>query len=275
MCPHLLACRQLLVADQRKQQQRPTQATADDMAIRGFVLEAYAYVVIVSNITPYGVYGPRTVPLDSFVSSLERLEGYDTFGSFFGGCHALFELIPAVALFGQKRLAEEEWGCCSDESLAEFQRLSHAIASWESPPPDPHMASWAAEYYAFGDMYRHALFIFLKAGMCGSVVSSPKTICEIQEHVDTIWPKVSMVSNSPFGSTMMWPTMIVGSCLLQRNTRASLRARMEWPKRWRLMQVVEASRLLTLLWQSNDARAYGPYGLAFIMKQNQINFGMT
>lgn len=69
--------------------------------------------------------------------------------------------------------------------------------------------------------------------------------------------------------------MILGSCLIQEEQRRQLNGNMENPTRWRVTQVVQAGRLLKMLWESQDDRAYGPYGLAFIMEKHNLNFSMS
>ena len=270
--PHLRATRQLILDLQKR---LANGGLVEDKKLQGFVLEVYAYLALVSNIIPYGIVQERTLPLDPFITSLGGLKEYETFGIFFGCCHSLFELIPSISVLATKRLREEELSMRSEETVSMYNGLLSRLEEWRAPPLDPEMAEWKSAHIATGKMYRHALFAYLKAAMCGSVVDNPKVIYQLQQHIDEVWPILDEVRNSPYGTTILWPLLIIGSCVVREDQRHSLRNRLESPGQWRMSQVIQALRLLNLLWDSNDRHAFGPYGLYFTMKEHGINFCMA
>lgn len=44
--------------------------------------------------------------------------------------------------------------------------------------------------------------------------------------------------------------------------------------RWRVNQVLTAEKILKLLWKDSDERAFGPYGLYFVMDKHDISMPM-
>ena len=178
-------------------------------------------------------------------------------------------------MLATKRLREEELSMRSEESVSMYNGLLSRLEAWRSPPLDREIVEWRSAHIATGKLYRHALFAYLEAAMCGSAVDNPKVIYQIQFHIDEVWPLLDEVRDSPYGTTMLWPLLIIGSCLVREDQRQFMRNRLESPGQWRMSQVVQALRLLNLLWDSNDRHAFGPYGLYFTMKEHGINFCMA
>lgn len=270
--PHLRASRQLILGLLQKDN---INMDSDDKRMKGFVLEVYAYLVLANNITPYGRNEARTLPLDPFITSFETLREYETFGLFFSCGHGLFETIPKICIFAMDRLSEEEGSnVCSMENQRTYQHLVSSLLEWKSPPVDLEMIEFENAHRSAGEVYRQALLMFVKAAMCGSVVDNPKVIAEIQGHIEVIEDAMPILHVSPFVTVMLWPLMIMGSCLTSPRERAGLMRSLE-ASSIELMQVAEAAKLLQLLWDDNDRRAYGPFGLHLIMQKHNINFSMA
>ncbi|KAH8900741.1 hypothetical protein GQ53DRAFT_633146 [Thozetella sp. PMI_491] len=268
---HLRASRQLIL----ELLQGPAQCkNEEDQDLRGFVLETYAYLVLVANITPYGIVEGRTLPFDDFVTSLESLQQYKTFGTFMGCGYSLFEKIADVSRFSTRRLHEEKSGGVSQESLDTYEALLSSITSWEPTDSGPDASSWEAYRAIAGEVYKHALLIYLKASMCGTVVDNPKVICDIQQYIDICLGLLLKLDRSPFSTIMMWPLMIVGSCLIRVDQRLDLRERCQ-NSSFQMTHVSKAADLLQLVWEDPDKRSYGPYGLQLAMEKHGINFGMA
>lgn len=247
----------------------------DIKLIQGFALEVYFYLVLVNSITPYRRDEARAIPFDSFFTSLEFLKEYDTFGVFFSCGQGLFEMIPQISILAMNRLAEEESCSASEETKATYLAMVGTLMEWQSPPVASEMAEWEAEHIATGEIYRQALLIFLKASMCGSVIKNPKVIVAIQHHIDAAFPLFPSVSMSPFGTLLLWPIMIIGSCLICEHQRRFFIQRLHSEKKVDVRQVREAANLLECLWEDEDERSYGPYGLYLVMRKHQINFSMA
>ncbi|KIW35325.1 uncharacterized protein PV07_02027 [Cladophialophora immunda] len=244
--------------------------------VESFILEHYAYLALIAHITPYALDQARTIPLDPDLLSLDSIHEYDNFGTILSCGVSLFEKIPLVSVLARRRLCEEEQtGGCSWETFSTYQSLLEDILNWTSGPPGSQMKEYETAQRLAGEVYRHALLIYLKVSMCGAVVSnSPEVLVEIQELIDAVWDLYAAVVDSPFGTAMLWPTVIIGSCLTRETQRERLRAVATCP-RWH-MRVTEACiNMLKLLWTDPDPRAFGPYGLHFIMKKHKINFCMV
>jgi hypothetical protein len=69
--------------------------------------------------------------------------------------------------------------------------------------------------------------------------------------------------------------MIIGSCLVAESQRRFFLNRLYNETKVVVAQVVEAGKLLELVWNDEDKRAYGPFGLHFAMKKHKINFGVS
>lgn len=243
--------------------------------IQGFALEVYFYLVLVNSITPYGRDEARAIPFDSFFASLDFLKEYDSFGIFFSCGQGLFELIPQISMLAMRRLTEEESGASSEETRGNYARLVETLMEWRSPPVASGMAEWEAEHVATGEIYRQALLVFIKACMCGSVVRNPKVIVAIQHHLDVTEPLFTPVTLSPFHTLLLWPVMILGSCLICEHQRRDLIYKLHHETRINIRQVREAANLLEHLWEDEDERSYGPYGLYLVMRKHQFNFSMA
>lgn len=262
--------------------QGPKKTFKDDVSLNddielvtGFALEVYFYLVLVNSITPYGRDEARTVPFDTFFMSLDFLKEYKTFGVFFSCGQGLFEMIPKISVLATTRLVEEECGKCSAESRATYEDLIDTLEQWHSPPVTFEMMEWEAEHIMIGEIYRQSLLVFLKASMCGSVVNNPKVLVAIQHHIDVAFPLFERAAESPFITILLWPVMILGSCLICEHQRESLAYRLQFGTRIDICQVVEARKLLEILWNDEDERAYGPYGLYHVMRKYQVNFSMA
>ncbi|OAP64556.1 hypothetical protein AYL99_00528 [Fonsecaea erecta] len=239
----------------------------DEKDLRGFAFEIYAYLSLIANQSE-----SLKVPFDSFLTSLSHLQQYDTFGTFFSCGYELFEKIPAISLLFTRRLCDEqEHRDCSEESISIYRKLLADIQKWESPPPDPEMSAWAAEHSRAGELYRHALLIYLKAAMCGSSIDNPKIIGELQVHVDIILPLLDSIWHSPYKAIVIWPSVIAGSCILRDDQQDYLRSLFAFSSSG-MAHVKHAQELLDWLWTDPDKRAYGPFGLHFVMQQRGVNF---
>ncbi|KAL6245741.1 hypothetical protein RBB50_006894 [Rhinocladiella similis] len=270
---HLRACHQLML---RFTLDGRDKRTADDLAIEGFVLELYAYLALVANITPYALDDGRTIPLDPILLSLGFLQDYKDFGALLSCGLSLFEKIPIISVFARQRLSEEAaTGECSIDSMQMYHSLLQQLLHWNSPPPSSDTENYAVAHRYTGEIYRHSLLIYLKSSMCGaSVKDNPEILLEIQDHIDAVWMLLPTVLASPFGSVILWPSIIVGSCLTNPDQRSELCSFLRTP-RWHLRVTEACITMLKLLWEDSDRLAYGSFGLYLIMKKHGINFCMV
>jgi hypothetical protein len=229
----------------------------------------------VNSITPYGSDAARALPVDSFSTPLEFLKEYETYGVMVSCAQGLFELIPQVSILAMRRLAEEASGTSYAETESICASLIDLISQWESPSVAFEMTKWEKEHVWAGELYRQALFIFLEASMCGCVVKNPKVIVAIQSHIDVAFPLLEIVAASPFVTILLWPIMIIGSCLIREDQRNEYHRLLCSHKKVNISQVAQAAQLLKHLWKDDDQRAYGPFGLHLTMTKHNINFSMA
>lgn len=268
MILHLRASRYLLV---QLCEQPANAITSSEKLILGFALENYCFLTLMTNVTPYGVLTDRVVPFDSFSLSLAHLENYEGFGIFFSLGYSLFETIPQIALLARDRLREEECsqGKRTPESNLSYQAILECIENWSSTPPNTDMEMWQIAHDAAGELWRRALLIYLKTSMCGSLVSDITVRREIQSYVSSVLALYQLVQCSPYGTIMMWPMLMTGSCVTQREEQqfVSNAFRVEQSKMLHLSRAIE---LLEILWKDDDQRSYGPYGLFLMMAKHNL-----
>lgn len=263
-----------------------------ERTIQGFILEMYAYFTMVANITPYGLDETRTVPLDLLLNSLgEQLAGYNTFGVVFLSIYDLFCFIPRVSLLSQRCLQPEIGSVEKLEVIRSFRSLQADIERWQLPvgkpseeahtefAPGETMRSITAaacdiEHQTVAEIYRQALLIYLKASMCGPVVSNEGVLREIQHHVETVLPLLEVVAFSTLGAILQWPVMIVCSCLVRDSHQAMTKAGFR-KSPFTTGNVEQAVELLDYLWRDPAPEAYGPYGLHYVMRKMGISFCMS
>lgn len=149
--------------------------------------------------------------------------------------------------------------------------LAHAIDRWtfpdQSSDPDPRDRKKAAE------ALRHGLRIYLATAFCGSVVSDPKVICAMQDEVDMIISIIQDLSDLQYLATLLWPILIAASCMVKDDQRAEVAAALS-QSHYQMSHLSMAVNLLEKLWKDKDQRAYGPYGLYFIMEKYGIHFSI-
>jgi hypothetical protein len=233
----------------------------------GLCLELYAYILITNSLKPQGIGPGLTLQYDPFVMCLSNLGAYATFGTMFGYCHGLLELIPQVTLFASERLVEEDAGLIMpSDHLHEMRAvLENKINIWQLPDTfagdehDYRMATSAST------ALRASLHIYLATAIAGSLVSDVETRAAIQVYIDAIMFAVHEIGESPWATISLWPLTIAGSCMMDSNQRRRLVHQLR-TSRFRMGHVFAVCEVLELLWETDDPRAFGPYGL-FLMEQ--------
>lgn len=235
-------------------------------------MESYSFLALIANITPYGLLETRTFVFeDSVVPWSTYMKSFETFGSFFACGYEICAFIPAISKLAQQRQLEHE-SCNANISPANFvtyQNLLYNITKWQPPPIDKEMRQWSSEYGAAAEVWKHAVLIYFKASMCGSSIEDPETLEDIQGHIELALKSLHGVGSSPYGTIMMWPGLITGSCLTKDEQRQAMLFRMRF-SRFPNLHLAQASRLLELLWADPDKRSFGPYGLFIMMKKHNI-----
>lgn len=240
----------------------------------GLGLELYSYLVVTNCLTPYGLLTERTFPLDPFVTSLDSLSHYQTFGIMFAGLHGLFELIPQASLLFGQRLTEQEAGVYepSPSCIELHDTIQSRLRGWNVAQAAAHSFPDKDSMTHVSEALRHSIEIYLIAAMQGSSILSPEIISKFQGHVDIIFGSGRKLRESQWTANLMWPFLIAGSCTTQQARQQSLSQTLR-NSRYRMKHSIRASNLLQRLWDDPDPLMYGPYGLYLAISKYDITFG--
>lgn len=235
----------------------------------GFILETYAYLVIVNHIAPPSLLPDRAVPYD-VLACLDSLRGYGSFGILFCGYHELFALIPAIAQVAEKIEGDEDQ-LRVDTSL--YHPLRTRIQAWRFPGSRYPEHVDMAQRLAVGEAYRQGLFIFLETAMLGSSNPTDAFKLGLQRHVGEFLSSItdSGVLESELASILLWPTVITGSVLVDEGHRETFAAGLRGSP-YGTWSTIRAAELLECLWEDgSNSGLFGPYGLYKTMKKRGIN----
>lgn len=295
MFQHLRASRQLILSLRVYSRSLPTDSCRQ---LFGFMCELYAYLVLANTLTPHAAIQERTIVFDSFIIHLDEIGESVYRGIMLGGLHGLLELIPLISVFAASRLRED---AVESDSVAQdrggaaksrpvlldtYRILKARIDGWSFPPlseqasdssivaPTTCAAAIRSRYKErriAGEVYRHALYIYLSSSMAGQVCTDQDVRASLHTHACAILDLATTLSELSFDYTMLWPVIICGSCLTSKSRQDFLLAALDFSK-CHMGHMKTASNLLKLLWDDPDPRAFGPYGLYFVIEKYKINF---
>lgn len=242
----------------------------------GVVLEMYAYIELVSRCTFHSLPDSDGF-VDSYISRVLELVGnYDTCGVMFGFAYDVFSLIPRVCNLRRARLVQLEQGDCSDQNLALcHQQLEQTILSWRPPLEDiPDDDAPEAEYphlLMVAQIYHLAVLIFLHASFYVSPIELDVLEAKIENPVSQMFPMLNILSMT-VSTTMLWPLMILGSCLRDPELQQGLQRMLQNDPLCGTIAKL-ASQLLEWVWE--DDTLFGPLGLDSVVKRHAVDFCFT
>ncbi|KIM93770.1 hypothetical protein OIDMADRAFT_173118 [Oidiodendron maius Zn] len=248
--------------------------THGDQEVCAFLLETYAYMVSIVNITVNTQPTFPSLVLDPYIASLERFQGCKSFGTMFGYARDLLSLVPTICTLGYNRILEESAGECSFESLACYKAIQSKIENWQEPSPRENSGIDTKDLTNAAKVYKEAVLIFLHTAFYASNVTDPELLALVDKSICATLVLTDFDTDSPVLSVMLWPCMIIGSCLRQPVQREYLRYKMlEAPFN---MTVVRSSvQLLDWLWEDSASDAFGPYGLGSVMRKYGVIHSMS
>ncbi|KAH6867790.1 fungal-specific transcription factor domain-containing protein [Thelonectria olida] len=277
MFRHLDASREIIVEIQSRQ---PTEPLESDSATHfGLGLELYAYLTVANCLTPYGLLQERMFSLDSFITSLNSLTIYSTFGTMFAGLHDLFVLIPQISLLFSHRLMEQESGIPDPTSACVelHGKLRRYLQDWKLLHNDPDSPSSSSCHEGslsqVSKIFQLGIEIYLIAAMEGSSVLNPKIVCQFQSHIDAVYDFGFDLDCSQWSATLLWPIIISGSCTIQKRQQENLSKALN-ESRYRMNHSIRTIELLSRLWDNPDPLVYGPYGLYLTISQHDPTFSI-
>ncbi len=226
-------------------------------------MEVYSYLASSSNITFHSTSEERAITYDASIYSIDQWKESKTYGVMFGCSSALFELIPQVCQFGREHfLQESDTSSPSASSLASYNFFEAQIHDWR-PPADFDGGGAIPGTLDGAYIYQEALLVYLHAGFYASdvtnsefrhkVSASVSKILLLMESIPQVSPKVSI------WVTLLWPLMIVGSCLTSTTDRKRLlEIYRQSPCKMAILD--RAIQLLDLVWERDSDVVFGPYG---------------
>lgn len=252
-----------------------------------FCIEQYAYLVIVSSVTFEVAVRASSGPL---LSSLHRtISGTSSHGVMFGSAHDLFGLILPI-----RRLASERAKLQGDvpiEIHTQCISLQHRILGWSSPrgqsissfdriqssdPNSPEEIEYLRDAELAALIYQQACLVYLYTAYHGPCPPTSELLDKIVHCSDLFMPLFLSLSNgSPSWSTMMWPALVVGSCLQDGAQRKSLLDHIT-SSPFSVKILARVTQLLSLLWrlQEDSPLMFGPYGIEAAMNRAGVRICM-
>lgn len=217
--------------------------------------------------------------MDPFLTNIEepQMAAPLSFEPIFAGTCALFRLVPFISVIASQRLNEESRGLdLPSPNLAKMgDDLYNRIQSWQLDPRYEEGDGDRREQISrVAEMIRLGLYIYLRSALAGSVISDPADLCAIQEYISQLYNYAYVVLPSQYTVILLWPVVIAGSCALIDEEKSIL-LREIYSLKYGMKHMAIIGDVLQLLWDDPDPRAYGPYGLHFIMQKHGLSVGIA
>uniref|UniRef100_A0A0B7KCT4 Zn(2)-C6 fungal-type domain-containing protein n=2 Tax=Bionectria ochroleuca TaxID=29856 RepID=A0A0B7KCT4_BIOOC len=275
---HLHACRRLILSLLGDGSTKSASSIINSERL-SFSIELYRYLVFSNTLTPYGITSERSLPLDPFLTNIEepQMRGPLSFEPIFAGTCGLFRLVPLISVIASQRLNEESRGLDSPSpSLVRMSDdLYDRIQSWRLDPRyQEGDADRREQISRVAEMIRLGLYIYLRSALAGSVISDAADLCAIQEYISQLYSYAHVVLPSQYTVILLWPVVIAGSCTLIPDEQNVL-LREIYSMKYGMKHMAIVGDVLQLLWDDPDPRAYGPYGLHFIMQKHALSVGLA
>jgi hypothetical protein len=207
----------------------------------------------------------RDIPMDDFLSpdALQSLnEGNASHGVLFGTAHRLLGLIVPI----RDAASRESTPDARQNEFRMFEiQIRENCTGVLSANPD------ASEVGAL--IYQQALFVFLYTTFHGTAPPTEALYAKVDPCVDRLFELMGdVLPGSAVITTLMWPALIIGSCIRKPAQQAVFSACMEsLPLRMGSCQRMREVLLHLYAAQAEDPSVYGPYGLEIVMGRTDIN----
>ncbi|KAK2743504.1 hypothetical protein FQN57_004801 [Myotisia sp. PD_48] len=263
MAYHLRACRQFVFHITANNELLPLEG-----GVIGLLLETYAYLELCSCLRFSPLEEDIRTNLNSFVSQLDYLRQFKTFGVLFGSTSALYETIPSISflsLLRQQELREHQ----DLGSAALYCDLDKLITSWSN-----HAISCVNLESGLGGVFevpaimavRNALLIFLETSFYYGSVSVVDFSKKVEPLVEATLPLLQLLKGSPLFYTAYWPMVVLGAnarTVAQQTIISSLLQDHTMPMTSRMKET------LSWIWDHPDKNVFGLPGLEFVVKEQR------
>jgi hypothetical protein len=194
------------------------------------------------------------------LQSLNR--GDASHGVLFGTAHRLLGLIVPIAEAASREATPDARQI--DLHVFETQIRENCTGSLSAHPD-------ASEVGAL--IYQQALFVFLYTTFHGAAAPTEALYAKVDPCVDRLFELMGdVLPGSAVITTLMWPALIIGSCIRKPAQQAVFSACMEsLPLRMGSCQRMREVLLRLYAAQAEDPAVYGPYGLEMVMRRSCID----
>lgn len=156
--------------------------------------------------------------------------------------------------------------------------VAGATTQEESQPPNDdsigHLMSTQESLTA--QCIRHALHIYALTSLEGSLVGLTLPARDSQGIIrvlaETAIDIALSLADTCHASRLLWPVLVAGSCLIDRNYRVALMQGL-FKTRYKMRSVETTQKILKLLWADEDPRVYGPHGVFLIREKHSLTLG--
>ncbi|KAF4999621.1 hypothetical protein FGRMN_2369 [Fusarium graminum] len=252
------------------------QSTNELEYMRGFILELYAYHSMKLAISPRNLNSLHTVQIDSCVYSLNVLDGYRTRGCLLDFGRPLFEMIPEISRLVEARREEELLDINAPTALqAQYESLIARIEAFDPYEEEIDGLRPRQERAGATMIYQHAFILYLHSAFHQDLLADPVIAAEVETRINKTMPLffTLFVGDSPYRRMLLWPGVIMGSCSRRKEHIHGFRQGLIGRASRTPGAVKNGARVVELLWNDPDPRAFGPRGLSYIMTKHDISFG--
>ncbi|KUJ14906.1 uncharacterized protein LY89DRAFT_720345 [Mollisia scopiformis] len=248
---HLLASRHLIHTILTS----PTLLTAPShLSLFGHLFELYSFRCLGSSIHPVTQLqtpiSHSILDLHFFIGNFSSTPQYTFYSSIFAEQgHLLSAFLPEISTITSQPVTTKET----------HEHLSHRLRAWLPTPLSPEKTTSSI-------LYQNALLLYLITLTSSHPLPTP----EIQIRISICLPLLSSLYPSRLEGIVLWPSMIIGSCLTTEGEREVLRK--AWGNaRYKMRTVVWAQEMLEALWRRGKEEGgedfWGPRGLAKVVEE--------
>ncbi|CAO2652299.1 Nn.00g005820.m01.CDS01 [Neocucurbitaria sp. VM-36] len=238
-----------------------------EQSMVGFLVEQYAYLVLVSNISFLPERLNRQIDQALPCPSLGVInKGTDIYGCLFGSSHQLYECITCICELAAIRRAEGQQSSLS--SSGRYLELQHNITGW-TPGSDSMDDGLATAGY----MCQQACLIFLHTSFHGPHPPTQYLVLTIEPLIERFLEHFTQLSyEAASWTTISWPCHVAGSCMKNEAQREQI-SEIIRKSTIRMRLFHEIISTLSRFWAEMDADTtlYGPYGLEEVLTRYNIN----
>ncbi|KAM0353186.1 hypothetical protein HYE67_004020 [Fusarium culmorum] len=250
----------------------------DELAyLRGFLLEMYAYHAMKLALSPRNMLRQEHVEIDPSVHSLEILDGYKSRGFLLGFGQSLFEMIPQIHQLVEARREEEKLGLGESATLRkQYEYLLAKLDAFDPSVEDLDSLLPSQDRSDATLIYQNALIVYLHSAFCTNMLSDVSLSIDIDERIIKTMPAfiTLFLGDSPYRRMLLWPGVVMASCAQREQHLKVFQAGLVGRGKRTPGAVKTGARIVELLWNDPDPRAFGPRGLSYVMTKHDISFGL-